>query len=145
MSDSDVRDANGRFVKGHPGGPGRPRNPVVAAISELDRLGLEVAERLVGVVAEEALKGNLKAAEMVLQRVWPVRRNRPVEIVDSPSEVDGAPYTIGEHTAVASAMLEGQIAPQDAQAAARVLKSLQEQMEAAEEGNVTISYARGKW
>ncbi|WP_296387416.1 hypothetical protein [Reyranella sp.] len=41
-------------------------------------------------------------------------------------------------------MLEGQIAPQDAQAAARVLKSLQEQMKAAEDTNVTISYARGK-
>jgi hypothetical protein len=143
MSDSDVRDASGRFVKGHPGGPGRPRNAVAAAIGEPDRLGLEVAERLIGVVAGEALKGNLKAAEMVLQRVWPVRRNRPIEILDNDAEAE--PFTIAEHRMVADAMLDGKIAPQEAQAAARVLKSLQEQMETAEDGNLTISYARGKW
>ena len=51
MSDSEVRDANGRFVKGHPGGPGRPRNPLSAALPDLDRLGIEVAQRLIGVVA----------------------------------------------------------------------------------------------
>ncbi len=143
MSDSDVRDASGRFVKGHPGGPGRPRSAVAAAIGELDRLGLEVAERLIGVVAGEALKGNLKAAEMVLQRVWPVRRNRPIEILDNDAEAE--PFTIAEHRMVADAMLDGKITPQEAQAAARVLKSLQEQMETAEDGNLTISYARGKW
>ncbi|MGE5151592.1 MAG: hypothetical protein ACM3II_15845 [Rhodospirillaceae bacterium] len=143
--DNEVRDSRGRFVKGHPGGPGRPRNPVVVAIGELDRLGIEVAQRLIGVVAEQALQGNLRAAEMVLQRVWPVRRNRPVELIHPDQELDHEPYTITEHGTVASAMLQGQIAPQDAQAAARVLKSLQEQMEAAEESNSTISYTRVKW
>jgi len=144
VRNAEVRDARGRFVKGHPGGPGRPRNPVAVAIGELDRLGIEVAQRLIAVVADQGLQGNLKAAEMVLQRVWPVRRNRPVEIVDR-SEIAEQPFTIAEHSAVADAMLEGQIAPREAQAAARVLKSLQEQMEAAEDGNVTISYSRGNW
>jgi len=145
MSDSDVRDDNGRFVKGHPGGPGRPPNPVAAAMGDLDRLGLEAAQRVIGVIVEQALEGNLRAAEMVLQRVWPVRRNRPIAVADGNSETDDEPYTIAEHGAIASAMLDGQIAPQEAQAAARVLKSLQEQMAAAEDSNVTISYARGKW
>ncbi len=139
-----VRDAKGRFVKGHPGGPGRPRNQVAIAIGELDRLGIEVAQRLIAVVAEQGLQGNLKAAEMVLQRVWPVRRHRPVEIIDAQSEVDDEPF-IAEQSAVADAMLGGQIAPQEAQAAARVLKVLQDQMAAAEDRNLTISYARGNW
>jgi hypothetical protein len=107
MSESEVRDARGRFVKGYPGGPGRSRNPVAAAIGELDRLGIEVARRLIGVVAEQGLQGNLRAVEMVLQRVWPVRRNRPVEIVEPEQERDDEPYTIGEHSAVAATMLEG--------------------------------------
>lgn len=143
MSESDVRDANGRFVKGHPGGPGRPRNPVAVAIAELDRLGIEVAQRLIGVVAEQALQGNMKAADMVLQRVWPVRRNRPIEI-DTSMASDAEPYTVREHGSVADAMIEGEITPQEALAAARVLKSLQEQMKAAENQNVTISYTGGK-
>lgn len=140
--DAEIRDSRGRFVKGHPGGPGRPRNPVAVAIGDLDRLGIEVAHRLIGVVAEQAMQGNLRAAEMVLQRVWPVRRNRPVEIVGPRQEIEDETYAIGEHRVVASAMLEGQITPQDAQAAARVLKSLQEQMKAAEDA--TITYAGGK-
>ena len=144
MSELDVRGANGRFVKGHPGGPGRPRNPINAAINDLDRLGIEVAQRLIGVVAEQGLQGNLKAAEMVLQRVWPVRRNRPIEVASRRETGDNEPYAIGDHDAVATAMLEGEITPQEAQAAARVLKSLQEQMKAAEESNLTISYTQVK-
>jgi hypothetical protein len=143
MSELEVRGADGRFVKGHPGGPGRPRNPINAAISDLDRLGIEVAQRLIGVVAEQGLQGNLKAAEMVLQRVWPVRRNRPIEVACSPQSGD-EPYAIAEHGTVARAMLEGEITPQEAEAAARVLKSLQEQMTAAEKQNLTISYAHFK-
>ena len=43
MSDSDTRDASGRFVKGHPGGPGRPLSLVSTAAQEFDLLGVEVA------------------------------------------------------------------------------------------------------
>jgi hypothetical protein len=143
MSESNVRDDSGRFVKGHPGGPGRPRNPVTVAIAELDRRGIEVAQRLIGIITEQALQGNLKAADMVLQRVWPVRRNRPIE-VDTSMAPDDEPYTVREHGSLADAMIEGQITPQEAQAAARVLKSLQEQMKAAEDHNPAISYTGGK-
>ena len=129
MSDSEVRDDKGRFVKGHPGGPGRPRNPVCVAIGELDRLGLEAAHRLIGVIAEQGLQGNLKAAELVLRRVWPVRRHRPIEF-SGPPDVD-APYMIGEHAGLAVAMMDGDITAQDAHVAARVLKLLQEQMKEA--------------
>jgi hypothetical protein len=69
MSDSAaVRHSNGRFVKGHPGDPGRPRNPVSSAAQDLDRAGVEVAQELLRVIVERARTGNLKAAEMVLQR-----------------------------------------------------------------------------
>jgi hypothetical protein len=130
MSESDVRDTNGRFVKGHPGGPGRPRNPVNAAISDFDRLGMDAAERLINAVVEQALKGNVKAAELVLRRVWPVRRNRPIEIPYM-NDVD-VPYMIAEHARLVASMMEGEVSAQDAHAAARVFKSLQEQMKAAE-------------
>ena len=137
------RDTTGRFLKGHPGGPGRPRNPVSAAIDELHGRGLEVAQRLTDVLAEQALKGNLKAADMVLQRVWPVRRGRPMKVDRAPGN-ESAPYAFGEHADVATAMLEGDITPQEAQAAARVLKSLQEQMKAPEERTSWNSYSLGK-
>jgi hypothetical protein len=140
MSDtsSNVRDATGRFAKGNSGGPGRPRNPVSVAIGDFDRLGIAAGEKVISVILEQAMQGNLKAAEMVLQRVWPVRRNRMVEI--EREEGEEAPYTIEAHGALANAMLTGEITPQDARAAAQVLKSLQEQMSASEQAHAPVSY-----
>jgi hypothetical protein len=124
---SDVRHANGRFAKGHPGGPGRPRNPVSTAMQELDRLGFEVAQELMGVIVERARKGNLKAAELVLQRVWPQRRNRPIEL-EVPAGDAELPNLLGEHAHLVSKMLSGDITPQEAQVAVRVFRALSDQM-----------------
>src|SRR6476469_4886413 len=104
MSDSsaDFRHADGRFAKGHPGGPGRPRNPVSTAAQDLDRLGVEVAQELMGLIVEKARQGNLKAAEMVLQRVWPLRRNRPIEL-EIPGDDAQLPNLLAEHAHLAMA------------------------------------------
>ena len=125
-SSADLRQANGRFAKGNPGGPGRPRNPVSTMAGELDRRGVDVAEELMAMTIEKARKGNLEAAEMVLKRVWPARRNRPIELDPEPG--DGLRNLFNEHAALAAAMMNGDVTPQDAQAATRVLKALQEQM-----------------
>ena len=131
MSESDIRQTSGRFARGNPGGPGRPRNRVSAAAVELDRLGTEVAQELMLSTIERARRGNLRATELVLQRVWPVRRHRPIEL-DSPPG-DGLCNLLNEHAALAHAMMNGDITPQDAQAATRVFKALQEQMRRAEQ------------
>ncbi|MBN9089035.1 MAG: hypothetical protein J0J01_19175 [Reyranella sp.] len=131
MSDtSDFRQSNGRFAKGHPGGPGRPRNPVSTTAIELDRVGSEVAHELMSATIERARRGNLRATELVLQRVWPVRRHRPIEL--EPPSGDGLRNLLGEHATLAQAMMNGDITPQDAQATVRVFKALQEQMRRAD-------------
>jgi hypothetical protein len=135
MSESDIRQANGRFTKGNPGGPGRPRNPVSSAALELDRLGTEVAQELMLNTIERARRGNLRATELVLQRIWPVRRHRPIELDPSPG--DGLCNLLSEHAALAHAMMNGDITPQDAQAATRVFKALQEQMRRAQQNGVS--------
>lgn len=138
MSDtSEIRHANGRFAKGNPGGPGRPRNPVSSAAADLDRLGVDVAQELMQLTIERARNGNLRAAEMVLQRVWPVRRNRPIELDPAPG--DGLPNLLTEHAALAEAMMNGDITPQDAQAATRVFRALQEQMRRANHQAETVA------
>ena len=132
MSDqsSDFRHVNGRFGKGHPGGPGRPRKPVSTVAVDLDRLGGEVAQELMQLTIERARRGNQRATEMVLQRVWPVRRSRPIDLDPLPG--GGLPDLLGQHAALAQAMIDGEVSPQDAQAATRVLKALQQQMRRAE-------------
>jgi hypothetical protein len=58
---SSIRQSNGRFAKGNPGGPGRPRNPLGIIAGALDRLGVDVAEELMAMTIEKARKGNLEA------------------------------------------------------------------------------------
>src|SRR5881275_3421214 len=84
MSDDpdDFRQTDGRFSKGNPGGPGRPRLRERAAA--LDLRAAEAATDLIDVALEQAKGGNLKAIEMLLDRIWPVRRGRPVEIEAPP-------------------------------------------------------------
>lgn len=134
---SDIRHANGRFAKGHPGGPGRPRNPVSTVAGDLDRLGSGVAHELMQLTIERARRGDLRATEIVLQRVWPVRRNRPIEL--DPAGGDGLCNLLSEHAALAAAMMGGDITPQDAQAATRVFKALQEQMRRADHRNAVAA------
>src|SRR3954464_8407398 len=80
MSDpsDDFRQTDGRFGKGNPGGPGRPRT--IDRAAALDLRAAEAAPDLIDVALEQAKGGNLKAIEMLLDRIWPVRRGRPVEI-----------------------------------------------------------------
>src|SRR5436190_20807595 len=134
---SDFRQANGCFAKGHPGGPGRPRNPVSTVAGDLDRLGSGGAHELMQLTIERARRGDLRATEIVLQRVWLVRRNRPIELDPPPG--DGLSNLLTEHAALASAMMNGDITPQDAQAATRVFKALQEQMRRADHQNAVAA------
>ena len=141
-SSFDTREANGRFARGNPGGPGRPRNPLSAVAGDLDRLGVEVAHELMRNTIERARKGNLKATEMVLQRVWPARRHRPIELDPAPG--DGLGNLLSEHAALAAAMMNGEITPQDAQAATRVFKALQQEMRRADDQKTAARFAAGR-
>src|SRR5947209_19522321 len=118
MSDQpdDFRQADGRFGKGNPGGPGRPRLRERAAA--LDLLAAEAGPELIDVALKEAKGGNLKAVEMLLDRIWPVRRGRPVEIEASPIRGIGDLVPVG--AAITDAVLSGERSPEEGSDAARV-------------------------
>jgi hypothetical protein len=85
MSDEDptregVRDARGRFGPGHPGGPGRPRGCRSQTLLDLDALGREGAEEIILDLKKRALNGDIRAAEIVMKRVWPPSRSRPIKM-----------------------------------------------------------------
>ena len=124
MSD-DFRQADGRFARGNPGGPGRPRACERAAA--LDLLAAEAGADLIEVALSEAKKGNLRAVEMLLDRIWPVRRGRPVE-VDVPP-IRTIPDLVPAGAAVTGAVLSGELTPEEGSAAARVLVAHQKMIE----------------
>lgn len=65
------RDTNGRFVKGHPGGPGRPRRPVeqeyLATLS--NAVTLSVWEQIVQRAVADALQGDARSREWLARYV----------------------------------------------------------------------------
>jgi len=116
-SSADFRQANGRFAKGNPGGPGRPR--ARERIAALDQLVANAGADLIEAALKEAKAGNVRAIEMLLGRIWPVRRDRPVEI-EAP-EIHGVADFVPATAAVTNAVLSGDVTPREGAAAARVL------------------------
>ena len=120
MSDdsfADFREADGRFARGNRGGPGRPR--ARDRITALDERVAEAGLDLIEAALEEAKGGNVRAMEMLLDRIWPARRGRPVEI-DAP-EIRSIPDLVPASAAVTNAVLNGDVTPDEGRAAARVL------------------------
>jgi hypothetical protein len=83
VPESNSRTADGRFAQGNPGGPGRPRKVVKAAGDALDARAAEAAGDLFEVALELARERNVTVLKMLLDRVWPANRSRPLEI-DAP-------------------------------------------------------------
>ncbi len=116
---SSPRQTNGHFATGNPGGPGRPRNAVARGAVVLDVLGTEVAESIVRVIVDKALAGDLRAAELVLSRAWPMRHGRPTEVaafpIESPEDCVAA---VGD---VTQAAMRGDITAHEGRALAAVI------------------------
>jgi hypothetical protein len=116
-----VRHRNGHFAKGNPGGPGRPRNAVSRAAVTLDEIGADAAEAIVRNIVDKALAGDMRAAEMVLSRAWPMRRGRPIDIPTP--EVNELEDYVPTTKAVANAVMSGEITPHEGQAFSKVLEA----------------------
>jgi hypothetical protein len=116
-----VRHGNGQFAKGNPGGPGRPRNAVSRAAITLDEIGADAAETILRTIVDKALAGDMRAAEMILSRAWPMRRGRPVEIA-APAVNDLADV-VSATGAVATAVMQGEITPDEGRAFSAVLET----------------------
>jgi hypothetical protein len=110
MSESSTHDENGRFAKGNPGGPGRPRS-IRHSATVLDQLGAEVGEQVFQVIVDKALAGDLRAAELLLSRVWPTRRGRPIEI--EAARVKSLPDVVPAVADVMNAVLAGEMTPRE--------------------------------
>jgi hypothetical protein len=125
MSDS-VRQSNGHYAAGNPGGPGRPRSAVSAAAAALDQAAVEAHRELIQIVLEQARAGNLEATKMLWARIWPVRRGRPVS-VDVPA-IDTAHDVLPAKAAITQAVLAGDITALEARPILKVIDSQRDQI-----------------
>jgi hypothetical protein len=110
-----------KFEKGHPGGPGRPRGSRNAVNLLLDRLAEAEAETVVRKMLDVAAGGDRVAARLVLNRIWSVPKGRPIE-VELP-EIHTPEDLLVAHAAVAAAVSDGRLTPQEGASLATMLET----------------------
>ncbi|HTR85078.1 MAG TPA: hypothetical protein VMI56_11415 [Reyranella sp.] len=115
---ADHRAEDGRFAKGNPGGPGRPRAP--EPIASLDELVAAAGAELIEAALKEARGGNMRAIALLLARLWPARRGRPV-LLDVP-EIRSTADLLPVGAAMTTAVLNGEVTTEEGRAVASVLK-----------------------
>ncbi len=81
-------------------------------------------------VVENAKGGDLRAAEVLLRRLWPERKGRPVEVALPP--VASAADLVPALAAVVAAMGRGALTAEEAQAMCAVLETQRKAIETAE-------------
>jgi Family of unknown function (DUF5681) len=115
------RIQGGRFVPGVSGNPaGKPPGARARATRLAEKLMSGDAEAVVRAVVNAAKGGDMTAAKIILDRIAPPCRGRPVRL-DLPPIV-GAADLVRALAAVADAMARGVLSAEEAQAAAAVLE-----------------------
>jgi hypothetical protein len=119
------------WPKGTSGNPaGRPPGSRHRALVALDAIGAEGAAAVLRAVVKAARGGDMRAAEILLRRLWPERRGRPLRL-DLPPVRSAAdlPAALG---ALAGAVAAGEATPEEAQALAGLLEAQRRAIETAE-------------
>ena len=115
------KQARGRWKPGASGNPaGKPPGARHAALVALDAIGAEAGTEIMAAVVAAAKNGDVRAADILLARLWPTRRGRPV-LVDLPpmSSAADLPAAVG---AIAEAVARADLTPEEGQSIAAVLE-----------------------
>lgn len=119
-----------RFQPGNPGGPGRPAGSRNKATVALDKLAENDAKDILQKQIEMAKEGDQRAAEVILGRVWPARKGRPVTL-ELP-KIETAADIVSALGAVADAVAAGDVTPDEGSAVANVLEIKRRTIETAD-------------
>jgi len=122
--------APGRFQPGNPGGPGRPAGSRNKATVMLDHLAEGEGAEVLRSVLTGAKGGDMAAARIILDRVWPARKSRPVSL--SLPEIRTAADVVAALGAVADAVGAGDLSPDEGAAVASILETKRKAIETVE-------------
>ena len=131
------------WPSGQSGNPaGRPKGARHVALLALDTIGAEGAAEVMKAVVEQAKAGDMRAAEILLQRLWPEGKGRPVAFtlphMHAPADAVAA---LG---AVADAVAAGEMSPKEGRAVASIIEAQRQAIETLElEARIATLEARG--
>ena len=118
------------FEKGNPGGPGRPQGSRNGVSIALDKIAESEGEEILRKTLADAKAGDPNARRLVLDRIWPVRKGRPVSL-NLPSIATGADV-VAALGLVAEAVGAGELTPEEGASVAAVLEIKRKAIETAE-------------
>jgi hypothetical protein len=110
-----------RFKKGQPPGPGRPTGSRNKTAPWREAVTDEDTDKVIRVVHEHAVQGDMRAASIMLARTWPHHRGRAIPL-DLPT-VETTGGLVQAQAAVVAAMAKGEITPAEAASVASVLEA----------------------
>jgi len=110
---------------GNPAGP--PRGRRHPAYEALDAIGKEGAEDILRAVTQSAMGGDMRAAEIILRRVWPERKGRPLTL--SLPKIAEASDLSKAMSAIVGAVTTGEITPDEGQALAALIETQRKTIE----------------
>lgn len=124
--------------RGRPFKPGQSGNPAGRkpgsrdkALLALDQIGAEAAREVLESTITAAKRGNSRAAEILLARLWPERKGRPVTLAALPA-VNDAAGVAAALAEVIRAMAAGKISPEEASAISAVIDGQRRAIETVE-------------
>ena len=119
------------FPKGvSPNPKGRPPGARHVALVALDAIGESAAQDLLQSVIEKAREGDMTAARILLDRVWPARKGRPVAFTLPP--VESAHDIARAISGILEAVAAGLLTIDEGQGLAGILESQRKALELAE-------------
>ncbi len=132
------------FLPGQSGNPaGKPKGARHAALKALDLIGEAGAAEVMASVVAAAKEGDMRAADLLLRRLWPERRGRPVPVALPP--ILDAAGLVGALAAITAAVAAGELSPEEGQAIASILETQRRAIETVElDQRITALEAQSK-
>jgi hypothetical protein len=112
------RDPSGRFGSGNTGRPRGAKGKRPALLRALDDMVSGDAEDIIRGVVKAALDGDTRAAEILLRRIWPEPKGRPITASIDIPKLNGATSLTDAIGAIATAVCKGELSPEEGTAVA---------------------------
>ena len=119
------------FEPGNPGGPGRPVGSRNKATLALDKIADDAGKAILKAMVETAKAGDMRAAELVLSRIWPARKGgRPIAI--ELLKIQTAADVVAALGSLADAVAGGELTPDEGASVASILETKRRAIETVE-------------
>src|SRR5882672_12933229 len=120
------------FEKGNSFGKGRPQGSRNKSAVIFDEIGYEGIDDIIRSVQQQANKGSLHAAAILLARTWPIPRNHSLPVTVDLPPVERPGDIVKANAALIALVAAGELTPEEAGSVGRLLENQRRALETLE-------------